>query len=204
MLKTLYRSVMTTLILGIILCGAYPLLVYGIGNLMFHDKATGGILAKSGKAIGAKLIGQSFSKPEYFHGRPSSAGEKGYDASSSSGSNLGPTNQKFYDILKGNIENFLKDNPTVKKGEIPTNLVSSSGSGLDPHISQEGALIQVDRVAQARKTQPELLKSLIQKHLEGPQLGIFGEPVINVLALNIDLDEKYPMEIGSNQKISKE
>lgn len=184
---------MATLLLAVILCGAYPLIVYGIGMVLFHDNATGGIVEFNGKVIGAKLIGQGFSKPEYFHSRPSSAGDKGYDAANSSGSNLGPTNQKFYDTLKGNVEGFLKDNPTVKKGEVPTDAVTASGSGLDPHISPENALAQAERVAQARKASVYEVRELVQKHVEGPQLGIFGEPVVNVLLLNLELDQKMPI-----------
>lgn len=184
---------MATLALGLILCGAYPLFVYGVSQVLFHDQATGGIIEKDGKAIGAKLIGQSFSRPEYFHGRPSAAGDKGYDASNSSGSNLGPTNQKLYDTLKGNVEAFMKDNPGVKSGEVPTDAVTASGSGLDPHVSPENALVQAERVAQARKASVESVRELVQQHIEGPQLGIFGEPVVNVLSLNLDLDTKFPV-----------
>src|SRR5690242_10945898 len=148
MLSAIYRSLVATLTLGIILCGAYPLIVYGVGNIFFHENATGGIIEKEGKIVGARLIGQGFSKPEYFHGRPSAAGNQGYDASNSSGSNLGPTNQKFYDSLKGNIDQFLKENPSIKKGHVPTELVTTSGSGLDPHISPDAAFAQASRVAQ--------------------------------------------------------
>lgn len=184
---------MATILLTIILCGVYPLVVMGIGKVLFSDNANGGIIMKDGKPVGAKLIGQAFSKPEYFHGRPSSAGDKGYDASNSSGSNLGPTNQKFYDALKGNIETVMKENPTLKKGEIPVDLVTASGSGLDPHISPEAAIIQAERIAQARKVGVDKVKALIQDHVEGPQLGIFGESVVNVLVLNMDLDQKFNM-----------
>ena len=193
-MKTLYQSVMATLILALLLCGAYPLLVYGIGSLLFSDNSTGGILYRDAKPVGAKLIGQSFSKPEYFHGRPSAAGEKGYDAANSSGSNLGPTNQKFVDGLKANIEAVLKENPSLKKGEVPTDLVTASGSGLDPHVSPESALVQVDRVAQARAASKESIRELVEKNIEGPQWGIFGEPVVNVLALNIAMDERFPVK----------
>jgi K+-transporting ATPase ATPase C chain len=186
--KSIYRSVMTTIALGIILCGFYPLVVYGLGNLIFPQQASGGIIVVGGKTVGAKLIGQGFSKPEYFHGRPSSAGDKGYDAANSSGSNLGPTNQKFYDTLKGNIDAVLKENPTLKKGEVPGDLVTSSGSGLDPHISPAAAYAQVDRVAAARHVSVESLKKLIDEKTEGAQWGLFGEPVVNVLLLNLELD----------------
>src|SRR5208283_793656 len=143
MLTLIYRSTVATIVLAVLLCGIYPLIVTGIGKVLFADHSSGGIITVDGKPVGARLIGQAFSKPEYFHGRPSSAGDKGYDASNSSGSNLGPTNQKFYDTLKGNVDAVLKDNPTLKKGEIPTDLVTASGSGLDPHISPEGAQVQV-------------------------------------------------------------
>lgn len=188
MLKTIYRSIMTTVLLGVVLCGIYPMIVYGLGNLLFPDQASGGLITRNGQVVGAKLIGQAFSKPEYFHGRPSSAGDKGYDAANSSGSNLGPTNQKFYDTLKGNIEAVLKDNPSLQKGQIPGDLVTASASGLDPHISPEAALVQVDRVAGARRLDPEKLRNLVRKNTEGPQWGIFGEPVINVLLLNLELE----------------
>jgi K+-transporting ATPase ATPase C chain len=138
--------------------------------------------------IGSKLIGQNFSKPEYFHSRPSSAGDKGYDAANSSGSNLGPTNQKLFDAVKGNVDAFLKDNPTVKKGEIPVDLVTASASGLDPHISPEGAYAQVDRVASARRIPVDQVRALLEKHIEGPQWGLFGESVVNVVELNLALD----------------
>jgi len=194
MIKTLYRSVVATLILTVILCGIYPLVVYGLGNLLFPNNASGGLITrgdiKDGQVIGAKLIGQAFTKPEYFHGRPSAAGDKGYDAANSSGSNLGPTNQKFYDTLKTNVDAVLKENPTLKKGEIPGDMVTASASGLDPQISPESALAQVDRVATARHVDPEKLRNLIREKTEGPQWGIFGEPVINVLLLNLELDQR--------------
>ena len=191
-MKTLYRSIMATVILAVILCGAYPLIVYGLGSLFFHNNINGGMLSKDGKIIGAKLIGQVFTKPEYFHGRPSAAGS-GYDATSSSGSNLGPTNQKFIDGLKANVDAVLKENPTLKKGEVPTDLVTASGSGLDPHVSPEAALVQVDRVAATRHVSAESVRQLVNEKIEGPQWGIFGEPVVNVLLLNLALDEKLPV-----------
>ena len=193
-MKTLYRAFMASVVLIVVCSGIYPLLVYAIGNVLFHEKESGEIILRDGKAIGAKLIGQGFTKPEYFHGRPSSAGDKGYDASNSSGSNLGPTNQKFADTVKGNIDTVLKDNPTLKKGEVPTDLVTASGSGLDPHISPEGAMAQLDRVAQSRKIGADQIRALIAEHTDGPQLGIFGEPTVNVLLLNLDMDAKFPVK----------
>ena len=188
MITAIYRAIAVTVILTVILCGVYPLAVMGVGKVLFNDKANGGIIQNAdGKPVGARLIGQAFAKPEYFHGRPSSAGT-GYDGANSSGSNLGPTCQKFADGLKANVEAVLKDNPQLKKGEIPVDMVTASGSGLDPHISPENALAQAARVAAARKLTLEQVKNLIDDHVEGPQLGIFGEPVVNVLVLNLDLD----------------
>lgn len=188
-MKILYRSVMANLILIVLLCGIYPGLVTVLGQVFFKDKADGSLITgKDGKVVGSKLIGQNFSKPEYFHPRPSSAGDKGYDAANSSGSNLGPTNQKLFDAVKGNVDGFLKDNPSVKKGEVPVDMVTGSASGLDPHISPEGAFAQVDRVALARRLTDEQVRSLVEQHIEGPQWGLFGEPVVNVLELNIALD----------------
>ncbi len=183
---------MVTAIFALLLCGVYPLVVYCVGNVLFSSQASGGLITRNGTVVGARLIGQSFSKPEYFHGRPSAAGDKGYDAANSSGSNLGPTNPKFYDTLKGNVETFLKENPSIKKGEVPTDIVTASGSGLDPHISPEAAYAQAKRVAEARKMNNDQVKAIIQAHVEGPQLGFLGESVVNVLALNLELDEKYP------------
>lgn len=191
MLTAFFRSVMATAIFVVLLCVVYPLFVFGLGNVMFPEKARGGIVYRGGKAVGAHLIGQVFTKPQYFHGRPSAAGT-GYDATNSSGSNLGPTSQKFADGLSANVDAALKENPTLKKGEVPTQLVTASGSGLDPHLSPEAALVQVDRVAAARGISSDVVRALVQETTEGPQWGIFGEPVVNVLELNLALDDKFP------------
>lgn len=190
-MKLLYRSIVATAVFVFLLCGVYPLLVYGLGSLLFPEKSRGGIVYREGKAVGAKLIGQAFTRPEYFHGRPSAAGA-GYDATSSSGSNLGPTNQKFADALKANVEAILKENPSLKPGQVPNDLATASGSGLDPHISPEAALIQVERVALARHASADAVRELVKKKVEGPQLGLLGEPVVNVLMLNLALDERFP------------
>ncbi|MGZ3687839.1 MAG: potassium-transporting ATPase subunit KdpC [Bdellovibrionota bacterium] len=194
-MKLIFRSLVATLFLAILLCGVYPILVTGFAQVLFHENANGGILhGKDGHALGSRLIGQAFTKPEYFHGRPSAAGSapsapNGYDAANSSGSNLGPTNQKFVDGLKANVEAVLKDNPMLKKGEVPVDLVTASGSGLDPHISPEAARVQVVRVAKARGLSPELIQELVVKNTRGPQWGIFGEATVNVLELNLELDQ---------------
>jgi K+-transporting ATPase ATPase C chain len=192
MMKALYQSIVATVIFVVLLCVAYPLAVYAVGQVLFHDKANGGLITRDGKIVGARLIAQGFAKPEYFHPRPSAAGDKGYDAANSSGSNLGPTNQKFADGLKSNVEQVLKDNPNLKAGEVPTQLVTASGSGLDPHVSPEAALVQVPRVAGARHASAEAVRALVEEHTEGPQWGIFGDAVVNVLELNLALDEKFP------------
>jgi K+-transporting ATPase ATPase C chain len=195
MLHLIYRSIVATVILALILCGVYPLLVTGVAQFVFPNQSSGEIiLGQDGKPVGARLIGQAFTKPEYFHGRPSSAGDKGYDAANSSGSNLGPTNQKLYDGLKANIDHVLKENPILKRGEVPTDLVTGSGSGLDPHISPEAARVQVDRVAKARGVSADQVSQVLSQHIEGPQWGIFGESVVNVLMTNLDLDRLIPIK----------
>ncbi|MDB5036713.1 MAG: kdpC 2 [Bacteriovoracaceae bacterium] len=192
-MKVLYQSCLATLILAVILCGIYPALVTVAGKLLFAEKANGGLISNhEGNVIGAEIIGQSFSKPIYFHGRPSAAGDKGYDAANSSGTNLGPTNQKLIDGISKNIDDLLKDNPSLKKGQIPTDLVTASASGLDPHISPEAAYVQVERVASARGVSVDEIRNLAKEHIEGPAWGLFGEPVVNVLLLNLDLDRRYP------------
>jgi K+-transporting ATPase ATPase C chain len=178
-----------TLSLAFLLCGIYPASVWIIGKTFFPERASGGIIYIEGKPRGADLIGQNFSKPEYFQGRPSSAGQNGYDAANSSGSNLGPTHKKLAGRLASDIQRILKENPHLSRGQIPTNWVTASGSGLDPHISPESAQAQIVRVAQARKIKPEILRNFIEKHTQGPQLGVLGEPSVNILALNLDLDE---------------
>lgn len=194
MLKTIYRSVVVTVLLLIVLCGIYPLLVMAVGQALFHDKANGGIIERDGKAVGARLIGQGFSKPEYFHSRPSSAGDKGWDASNSSGSNLGPTSQKLMKAVESNVKQVLQENPTLAMGSVPVELVTASASGLDPHVSPEGAMVQVDRVAKARSASADAVKEFVQKHIEGRQLGFLGEPVVNVLEVNLDLDQAFPLK----------
>lgn len=189
MLHALNHSIRLTLLLAILLCGVYPISVWLAGKLFFQKLSSGGIIYRDNIPIGANLIGQRFQKPGYFQGRPSSAGRDGYDASNSSGSNLGPTQRKLANRLKGDIQTILKENPHLQKGHIPGNWMTASASGLDPHISPESAEVQIERVAAARKMTPEFIRSLVKKHTQGPQFGIFGESIVNVLALNLDLDE---------------
>lgn len=183
MFNLIYRSLTATILFAVLLCGVYPLMITFSGKILFPDVSSGG----------RSLIGQAFTKAEYFHGRPSAAGSgKGYDATRSSGSNLGPTNRKWVEKVKANVEQVLRENPTMKKGEVPVDLVTASGSGLDPHISPESALVQADRVAKTRGLKTEAIVALVKKNVEGPQFGIFGEPVVNVLRLNVDLDHSFP------------
>jgi K+-transporting ATPase ATPase C chain len=176
-----------TLVLGI----GYPLAVTGISQLILPRQATGSLVTAGGKVVGSELIGQNFSKPEYFHPRPSAAGDKGYDATSSSGSNLGPTNKKLVDRVAASVDQFRKENPDYQ-GPIPADLVTASGSGLDPHISPDSARVQAARVAKARGAGLDQVNQLIAQSTEQPDLGFLGEPRVNVLKLNLKLDEQFP------------
>jgi len=192
MVSLVIRSIRTTLILSVILCGAYPLCVLLVGKTLFPNKVDGGILVNSkGQMVGTHLIGQNFTRPEYFHGRPSAAGQNGYDAANSSGSNLGPTSQKLLKAVQDNVQKTRTEN--ASSGLVPVDLVTTSASGLDPHISPLGAEFQLERVAKARRMNVESLKGLVLKYTSGRDLGIFGEPTVNVLELNLALDELSPV-----------
>ena len=181
---TLLMTVLTGLI--------YPGVVTGLCQLLFPHRANGSMVTVDGKTVGSALIGQNFTKPEYFHPRPSAAGNDGYDATASGGSNLGPTNQKLVDRMKADIAKFRKENPAYQ-GPIPADMLTTSASGLDPDISPASALAQAPRVAQARGATLDQVRQLVEDHSEGRQLGFFGEPRVNVLALNLDLDQRFPL-----------
>jgi potassium-transporting ATPase KdpC subunit len=180
-----------TLVLTVLTGLLYPAVVTGIAQVIFPFQAHGSLLTSNGKTVGSALIGQSFSKPEYFHPRPSAAGDKGYDASASSASNYGATNKKLIDRVQASVEQYRKENPDYK-GPIPADAVTTSGSGLDPHISPANADIQAARVAHTRSVDVSRVRALIAQSTDGPWLGFIGEPRVNVLQLNLALDEQLP------------
>ena len=184
-------TIRATIVLTILTGLAYPLLVTGLAQVLFHRQANGSLIEANGKVIGSEIIGQRFTKSEYFHGRPSAAGNDGYDGANSGGSNLGPTNQKLVDRVQADIKKFRGENPKFT-GPIPADLLTSSGSGLDPHISPASAEAQVARVASARGVPLDRISGLVLKHTEGRQWGVFGEPRVNVLLLNLELDQTIP------------
>lgn len=191
-MKTLFSeirsAIMATIVLALVCCGLYPLVVYGIAQVAFPHKANGSlIVTKDGTVRGSELLGQNFSEAKYFHPRPSAAG-KGYDASNSSGSNLGPTSQKVNDAIKDRIAAYRAENGLKETDAIPADAVTASGSGLDPHISLRNAELQAPRVAKARNLDEAKVRELIQQNTDSADLGILGEPGVNVLKLNLTLD----------------
>lgn len=180
---------MATVILAVVCCGIYPLVVFGISQVVFRDKANGSLIVDSHGAIhGSQLIGQQFTADKYFHSRPSAAGN-GYDATSSSGSNLGPTSKKLADGIAQNISDYRSQNGMSTNDPVPADAVTASGSGLDPQISVRNAELQAPRVAKVRALPVEKILALVKQNTDGPDLGILGDPGVNVLKLNLALDD---------------
>ena len=188
-MKQIVVAIKATIVLTILTGVIYPLAVWGLAKAIFPHQAEGSLIESNGKIAGSELIGQRFTKPEYFHGRPSAAGNDGYDGLSSGGFNQGPTNQKLIDRVRDDVKKFRAENPSFT-GEIPADIVTGSGSGLDPDISPEAAEAQAARVAGARGISLETVRALIAAHTQGRQWGVFGEPRVNVLQLNLALDRK--------------
>lgn len=189
MFKQLRPAVVSFLLLTLITGLAYPLLVTGVAQVVFPDQANGSLIMKDGKPVGSELIGQAFSDPKYFWGRPSATGPMPNNAAASSGSNLGPLNPALMDAIKGRVQ-ALKEADPGNTAPVPVDLVTASASGLDPHISPAGAEYQVQRVARLRGLAPDAVHVLVAQHTEDRQFGILGEPRVNVLKLNLALDAK--------------
>ena len=167
---------------------AYPLFMTGFAQVAFNNKANGSIVQQDGKALGSSLIGQSFTGPNYFHGRPSAAGTDGYDATASGGSNLGPTNPALTQAIQQRAAQVRKENGLPADAKVPADLVEASASGLDPDIGPESTMLQVKRVARARNLPEAVVRELVKSHVQGRQLSVLGEPTVNVLELNMALD----------------
>lgn len=191
MMKQLRPAIVLTLVLCVITGLVYPGIITGLAQILFPHQANGSLVTVNGRVVGSALIGQPFTRPEYFHPRPSAAGN-GYDGTASSGTNKGPTDRKLADtLIAGAVDDAVKQDGAVK-GSIPADMVTSSASGLDPDISPANAYLQVGRVARARGADSTRIRALVESHVTGRQFGFFGEPRVNVLLLNIALDSIAP------------
>jgi potassium-transporting ATPase KdpC subunit len=186
-LKELWTSIAATVVICVVVSGVYPVLIWGIGQLLFPHQANGSLVERNGQIVGSELLAQGFSGAKYFHPRPSAAGT-GYDPLNSGGSNLGPTSQKLIDGIKANVAQYRQENGLSGETAVPADAVTASGSGLDPHISLQNAQLQVPRVAKERGLSEEVLRSEVTKATDSTLLGIGGEPGVNVLKLNVALD----------------
>jgi len=190
-MKNFVTAILMTAVMTILLGLAYPLVVTGLAQVMFNDKANGQLIERKGQLVGSRIIGQPFSSPGYFRSRPSAAGAIGYDAGASSGSNLGPINKKLIDRVRADVEKLEAENPGKP---VPVDLVTTSASGLDPHISPAGAEFQVPRVALERGLSENEVRRVVAEFTEGRQMGFLGEPRVNVLLTNMKLDELKPLK----------
>lgn len=187
LLSQLRVAVIATLSLAVLLCGFYPVMVWALAQGLFPQQANGSLITQDGKVLGSSLVAQGFSGPGYFHPRPSAAG-KGYDAAASGGSNLGPTSRKLIAQIKARVDRYRTENGLKERDPVPAEAVTGSASGLDPHISLDNALLQARRIAQVRGLSEESVRRKIDAHTEGRDLGFLGEPRVNVLELNLDLE----------------
>jgi len=195
--RTFITALVATTVLTVITGIIYPLAIWGLAQTIFPTQAGGSLVVAGNKVVGSSLIGQNFSSPRYFQGRPSAAGDKGYDAANSGGSNLAPTNKALIDAVKLRLKNFVESNPGVDARQVPVDLVTASGSGLDPEISPAAANLQVARVARARGLSEDRVRQLIAENTRPRSAGIFGEPGVNVLLLNLALDRATPSHGGT-------
>ncbi len=196
-MRSLWTAVKLTIVLTVLTGLIYPMAVLGLGHLLFPWQANGSLIVRDGKVVGSAIIGQNFASPRYLQGRPSAAGDKGYDASDSGGSNLGPTNEALIEAARRRLAAILKDNPGVTAAEVPVGAVTASGSGLDPEISPAYAGLQIARIAKARGISPAAIRRIILRSTRPRWLGIFGEPGVNVLKVNLALDDLHESAIQS-------
>jgi potassium-transporting ATPase KdpC subunit len=187
-MRTLITASAMTIALTLLTGIVYPLVVWGVAQVLFPWQANGSLVVRDGHVVGSEIIGQNFAAARYFHPRPSAAGDKGYDASNSSGSNLGPTNRKLVETTKAALHKVLEENPGISPAQVPVDMVTASGSGLDPEISPAAAELQVPRVAKARGLSEAAVREVVRDNRRPPLAGFFGEPGINVLDLNLTLD----------------
>jgi K+-transporting ATPase ATPase C chain len=199
-LKELWTSTIATIVLCAVLGGLYPVFIWGVGQLLFPYQSNGSLVKSNGQVVGSALLAQGFSGAKYFHPRPSAAGT-GYDATSSGGSNLGPTSQKLMDGIKANVDQYRQENGLSADSVVPADAVTASGSGLDPHISLKNAQLQIPRIVKERGISEEVVRGEVTKATDHPLLGIGGDPGVNVLRLNLALDALTPKDALAEKKL---
>ena len=198
-LKELWTAIVATFVLCVVVSGVYPVVIWGIGQVLFPHQANGSLVENNGQIVGSELLAQGFSGAKYFHPRPSDAGT-GYDPTNSGGSNLGPTSQKLIDGIKANVAQYRQENSLAAEALVPADAVTASGSGLDPHISLQNALLQVPRVAKERGLSEEAVRGEVTKATDNALLGIGGDPGVNVLKVNLALDARAPKNALAEKK----